>query len=237
MIEEMDERLPPPWHPWEAFPVGLAATAVTFLAFIGVTAAFGGQGGPAVLITAIISQATFVLLTVVWIAVRHPGTVSALGLRSRRPPGDVAIGAWVGAGLHGAALFLILPVLVVLWRVVTGSPPDPIDQGILPVDPAGAELALGLVAVVIAAPIGEEVFFRGFLFGALRARLGFVRAAIISSAVFGLFHIEPLLIAVMFFVGLGLATLYERRGALLAPMAAHAMFNIIGYTLLIMERT
>ena len=216
--------------------MGLAALLASYLALIAVTALFRGQGGVATLLAAVLSQASFAGLTIAWVAVRHPGTVPFLGLRSRRAAGDLAMGAWIGAGLFGAAVFLVLPLIVVVWRFVAGSPPGPIDQGILTGDPAGVELVLGMFAVVIAAPIGEEIFFRGFLFGSLRARLGFGRAAAISAAVFGVFHVVPLLIFVMFFVGLGLATLYERRDSLVAPMAAHAMFNIIGYTLLVMER-
>ncbi|HLF77079.1 MAG TPA: type II CAAX endopeptidase family protein, partial [Dehalococcoidia bacterium] len=37
------------------------------------------------------------------------------------------------------------------------------------------------VSVVVAAPIAEEVFFRGFLFGGLRRRLPFVAAGLISG--------------------------------------------------------
>jgi membrane protease YdiL (CAAX protease family) len=236
-MDQVEQRVVPPWRPWEAAPVGLAALLASYIALIAVTAAFGGQGGVATLVSAILSQAAFVAFTVGWVAVRYPGTVPFLGLRSRRTAADLAMGAWIGAALFLAAVFVVLPLIVVAWRLVTGSPPDPIDQGILTGDPAGLELIMGVLAVVVAAPIGEEVFFRGFLFGALRARLGFPRAAAISGAVFGVFHVEPVLILVMFVVGFGLAALYEWRRSLVAPMAAHAVFNIIGYTLLVMDRT
>jgi membrane protease YdiL (CAAX protease family) len=234
---DLDQRVLPPWRPWEAAPVGLAALLASYLALVGVTALFGGQGGVATLVSAVLSQVAFAGFTIAWVAVRYPGTVPSLGLRSRRAARDLAMGAWIGAGMFAAAVFVVLPVIVVIWRFVAGSPPAPVDQGILTGDPAGVELVLGMFAVVVAAPIGEEIFFRGFLFGSLRARLGFARAAAISAAVFGVFHVVPLLIFVMFFVGFGLALIYERRGSLVAPMAAHAMFNIIGYTLLVMERT
>ena len=35
------------------------------------------------------------------------------------------------------------------------------------------------------------------------------------------------------FVGFGLAYVYERRGSLLANMAAHATFNAIGFALIL----
>ena len=46
-----------------------------------------------------------------------------------------------------------------------------------------------------------------------------------------------LLVPVMFVVGMGLAFLYERRGALTASIAAHAAFNLVGYTLIVLART
>ena len=237
-----DRRLHPPWHPWEALPLGLTITVATFLAAIGIAVAFDGRGGSARIVMALASQVAFAGITIGWVSVRHPGTLPQLGLRSRRASGDLAIGAWVGAGLFGASIFLVVPAIFVVVRLITGSSPGPLDQQILPLDPSLPQLALGMVAVVIGAPVGEELFFRGFLFGSLRGRLGFPRAAVISAAVFGLFHLQPplgaadvVLILVMFFVGLGLATLYHRRGSLVAPMAAHAMFNIIGYTLIVME--
>jgi uncharacterized protein len=94
---------------------------------------------------------------------------------------------------------------------------------------------LGVGSVVIGAPFAEEIFFRGFLFGSLRGRLRFLPAAAISGAVFALFHLQPLLIAVMVFVGIALAYLYDRRGSLAVPIAAHAIFNLIGYTLIVMR--
>jgi membrane protease YdiL (CAAX protease family) len=36
----------------------------------------------------------------------------------------------------------------------------------------------------------------------------------------------------MVFTGFGLSYIYERRGAILAPMAAHVAFNVIGLTLI-----
>jgi membrane protease YdiL (CAAX protease family) len=54
---------------------------------------------------------------------------------------------------------------------------------------------------------------------------------------FAVLHGDPVLILVMVFVGIALAWIYERRGSLLAPIAAHAMFNVIGYTALLVYRT
>lgn len=233
----MDQPVLTPWRPWEAIPVALAALCASIIVAVGLAAAGAGVGGTPLLLSAIAMQASFFGFSLMWVSLRYRQGPAALGLRSARATRDLALGAWVGAGLFAGVLFAILPAIVALWSVIAGSPPDPIEQPILPVEPGTVHVVLGAIAVVIFAPLGEEVFFRGFLYGSLRGRLGFAPAAAISAATFAIFHVSPLLVILMFFVGFALAWLYERRGSLIAPIGAHAMFNVIGYTLLLMERS
>ncbi|MGH2662590.1 MAG: lysostaphin resistance A-like protein [Actinomycetota bacterium] len=233
----MEQRLSPPWHPLEAIPVALAALVTGVLASVILAATLGGVGGTVYLLAAVAFQAGLAAFSILWIAIRHRGWVAALGLRSRRPARDVAVGAWAGAGLFAVVAFLLYPAFVVLIRVLTGGPPDPINQPVLPSDPTPGEVVLGVVAVVLAAPVGEEIFFRGFLYGSLRGRFGFWVSGSVSAVVFAVFHGDAVLAVMMFFVGLALAYLYQRRGSLAAPIAAHAVFNVVGYALIVMERT
>ena len=100
--------------------------------------------------------------------------------------------------------------------------------------------ALTSVYAIVIAPIGEELFFRGVLFRSLRDRHGFWVGAMGSAVGFALIHYIPgsavdaaLLMIVMFFTGLALCFLYERRGTIVAPLAAHMMFNVIGILLIL----
>jgi membrane protease YdiL (CAAX protease family) len=96
-------------------------------------------------------------------------------------------------------------------------------------------IAQGLLVIAVA-PISEEVFFRGFLFGGLRGRMGFWAAALISGAFFGAIHllggsievIPPLAI-----FGVLLAWLYERTGSLGPPILMHALQNAIAFAVTI----
>lgn len=233
----MDQRLRAPWEPWEAVPVVVAALATAVVCSVIFAALLGGPGGSALILTALAFQAALAGFTILWVAIRHRGWVPALGLRSGRAAWDLFVGAVAGVPLFAVAAFVVLPMLELLWRLVTGDAAPAIDQPILPGDPTPGQIVLGVVSVVVGAPVAEEIFFRGFLFGSLRGRFRFLPSAAISGLVFALFHVEPLLIAVMVFVGIGLAYLYDRRGSLAVPIAAHAMFNLIGYTLIVMERT
>jgi uncharacterized protein len=232
----IEERLTPPWQPWEAIPVALGAFMATLVVSIGL-AAFVGVGGIAILISGLAFQLALAGFSALWIAIRHRGWLPALGLHTDRPAADITLGVLGGAALFGAVVFVLLPAFSAVFEGVAGRPPNPINQ--LPFEFDPAIIALGVVVVIGGAPFGEEVFFRGFLYGSLRNRFGYWIAGSITSVVFALFHagVSWLLVPVMFVVGMGLAFLYERRGSLAAPIAAHATFNAVGYTLIVLART
>jgi membrane protease YdiL (CAAX protease family) len=233
----VDERLTPPWRAWEAVPVALAAVAASGVASIVFAAVFGSVGGPALLLTGLSFQFALAAFTILWVAVRHRGWVRALGLRSTRGERDVAVGGFLGAGVYGLIRFVVGPAVIVIWDAITGHPPGPTNQ--FPgVDFGVPEIVLAVVLLVLVAPVGEEVFYRGFLFGGLRGRLGFWGAALISGGLFGLSHVAggAVLVPLLFVFGLTQAFLYERRRSLVAPIAAHAMFNLIGFAVILMHR-
>ncbi|HEV7483231.1 MAG TPA: type II CAAX endopeptidase family protein [Solirubrobacterales bacterium] len=90
-------------------------------------------------------------------------------------------------------------------------------------------LPFQILLIVIAAPICEEVCFRGMLFGGLREKLPMVVAALASAAVFGALHapegitVVPPLIA----FGLVLALLYEKTGSIVPGILLHVLNNSI----------
>lgn len=93
-------------------------------------------------------------------------------------------------------------------------------------------------------PIGEEIFFRGVLQGALAQRWGVAIATAVECLLFGLVHLchhgvarvggavawlplsGALWVAQMTLVALLFATLRQRSGSLYPAMAAHAAFNL-----------
>jgi len=78
---------------------------------------------------------------------------------------------------------------------------------------------------VIAAPLTEELIFRGCLYGIVRQSYGRMAALLVSSALFALIHGHmPSLPGLAVFAA-GLALVYERCGSLWAPILMHAGFN------------
>ena len=87
---------------------------------------------------------------------------------------------------------------------------------------------LTLVGAGLLAPAAEELFFRGFLYTALRQRLGIAAAAAISSLIFAVGHIDALgVVAASFIMGLALALAYEYTRSLWTAIAIHAFNNTL----------
>lgn len=91
---------------------------------------------------------------------------------------------------------------------------------------------MGLVAVTLA-PFVEELIFRGFFFNALRRRLSFAPAALISGILFGAAHGQVAGVAPLAAGGIVLAIVYARSGSLWSSMISHGTFNGITLVLLL----
>jgi membrane protease YdiL (CAAX protease family) len=90
---------------------------------------------------------------------------------------------------------------------------------------------LGAFAVVLA-PVAEEFIFRGMLYPFVK-QLGSPRYALFGiSAIFALIHLDAGTLVPLFVLALALTRLYEKTDNLLAPIAAHALFNAANLVLL-----
>jgi uncharacterized protein len=87
------------------------------------------------------------------------------------------------------------------------------------------------IAVIVVAPVAEEIFFRAFFYRALRTRLRVWSAALIDGIVFGSLHFQgfdaAVFLPVIAVFGVGQCLVYERTGSLFAVIAIHAAFNTI----------
>jgi membrane protease YdiL (CAAX protease family) len=89
---------------------------------------------------------------------------------------------------------------------------------------------------VLAAPLFEEVLFRGLIHGGLRRWTGPAWTAAITAAAFAGFHFEVDALPPLFALGLVLSWLRERTGGLAAPIAAHACYNAVQVSGILMIR-
>jgi membrane protease YdiL (CAAX protease family) len=147
----------------------------------------------------------------------------------------LAIPAWLGATILGLVLTRLLELL--------GNEPEAgiVDIAVARIDPTVLVLALVLVA-----PVAEELFFRGVVLNAWLREYG-TRAAIFgSAALFAVIHAntasaESLIASVatvvpIFGLGVALALIYRGTGSLAAAMATHAGFNAISVSIALLVR-
>ena len=84
------------------------------------------------------------------------------------------------------------------------------------------------VGAIIVAPVAEECFFRGML-QTMLLRVTHLRwlAVLVPAVLFGLAHADQAhVVPALILFGAILGRQYERSGALLGPIALHAMFNL-----------
>ncbi len=103
-----------------------------------------------------------------------------------------------------------------------------------------SQLSLVFLSLVIVPPIVEEILFRGFLYTGMRKKWPLWSAAIITSILFAIVHLQfgsgaPLLwVAAIdtFVLSLVLVYLREKTGSLGAPILLHMLKNGLAFTLL-----
>jgi membrane protease YdiL (CAAX protease family) len=83
-----------------------------------------------------------------------------------------------------------------------------------------------ILAVTIAAPVMEEIVFRGAIFGGLSGTINPLWAALISSLLFSLLHQDGHLI-IYAAIGLFLCWLYRKTGSLYTTIISHAGMNLL----------
>jgi membrane protease YdiL (CAAX protease family) len=150
----------------------------------------------------------------VWRGAATPREALArLGVRSFKPSALLWIVAAFGAYLLFYVLYSQLIVQPHQKDIAAGF-------GAIPVQ---------ILLIVIAAPISEEVCFRGMLFGGLREKLPRLGAALVSGLVFGGLHavtgvsaVPPLIV-----FGLVLALLYEKTGSIVPGILLHMLNNCV----------
>jgi len=129
-------------------------------------------------------------------------------------------------GIRGIAITVVAGVAIV-YGVVTllGLLPfyDRIRLHLTGDDFRPAVLVLCVRGVV--GPIFEELMFRGWILYGFMNRYTPRKAIVLSSLLFGLLHLNPVMIAYAFLIGCLFAWMVKRTGSLNPAIAAHIVAN------------
>jgi membrane protease YdiL (CAAX protease family) len=162
-------------------------------------------------------SSTLLCIPVIWALVRSNGAAHFLRLRVTSAK---SIALW-------CSLVVVFVAASDLISLAFGRPvvPDFMVQAY-----ASAPPLLIVSAIVVAAPLFEEIFFRGFLMSALEARgLPAVANAIISAALWAGIHVQYDFynIVSIFLAGLLLAAARIKTGSVVPCFVMHALNNAI----------
>ncbi|HEV2812481.1 MAG TPA: type II CAAX endopeptidase family protein [Solirubrobacteraceae bacterium] len=223
---------PDAWPAWSG-PVALVAGLIgAFVGGLVVVIAAQGFGAdvssddtpPGVLLGATaVQDIALVAAAIVFARMTGPVWAEHFGFRPTR--------FWRAVGAV-VATYVGFVVLASLWGVLVGTPDDEPLLDDLGVDENAVLLVLGMLTVCVAAPLVEEIFFRGFFYRALRNRTGIAVAAIATGIVFAAVHlfsspaeaIVPLAV-----LGALFCLLYQFTGSLYPCIALHAINNSIAF--------
>ena len=217
-----------PWGFWATAGLGLAvllaSIVLQILSVVPVVAMGEGDIGNLLTDAGYIATALLVsnvgctLIIVALVALRRGATVG--GYLALRWPGWrvlltwVAVAALIVAGLDATTHLLGREVVAEWWMDVYATVKRPLFIGL---------------ATVIAAPLFEEAFFRGFLFSGLsHSKLGATGTIIATAALWALMHVQygAYEIAQIFVLGLLLGIARHRTNSLIVPFVIHAANNL-----------
>jgi membrane protease YdiL (CAAX protease family) len=97
-----------------------------------------------------------------------------------------------------------------------------------------------ILILITIQPIGEEIFFRGFLLDKFTNIFGTKTAIIMNSILFGIAHLSfgniyPAILT--FIIGLILSILVIKTNNLYSAIIAHVLFNVISFSLYILAKS
>jgi membrane protease YdiL (CAAX protease family) len=210
--------------------LGLGVFLMAYLASIGfgktidflISGNLAGEGAPPVALPpawfALLDAATRFLPPLVALGFlfrRGRHAVSRLGLAAR-PDGALVLGT-----------FALLAVIDQILRHTLGASaaPDP-TGGLSDMEAGPWGVILAVASACIAAPVAEEILYRGVLFRSLSNRLRVPAATLLSAAVFAIVHFYTAygLVSVGIF-GASCALCYAATGRLTTAILLHALYN------------
>ena len=119
-----------------------------------------------------------------------------------------------------------------IWIIIAGKIPE-FQEQIAAMREGNSMIGGGslhgvLLSAVIAAPIVEEVIFRGVVFGSFRKVFPAWVSILISAVIFGAYHMNPVAIVYASVMGIIAGIVYEKKRNLLFPIILHMANNFVG---------
>ncbi|MBI4358195.1 MAG: CPBP family intramembrane metalloprotease [Candidatus Omnitrophica bacterium] len=164
----------------------------------------------------------------IWVVTRSGARLwDLMGFHLRRLPWHEV---WWGVRTY----FVILPIFITILatlvylasRLSYEPPPHPLVEILLEEERTSLWLLVySLLAACLIGPVVEEIFFRGFFYPALRKYLGVGWTMALTAVLFAGVHENIFSFLPIFFLGLVLSYLYEKRTNLASCITLHIIHN------------
>ncbi|MBD3296945.1 MAG: CPBP family intramembrane metalloprotease [Candidatus Omnitrophica bacterium] len=97
-------------------------------------------------------------------------------------------------------------------------------------------LWLSTVFAAVFGPVAEEIFFRGFMYPAVKKKAGALVGILLTAGIFAFLHAHIVGFAPILALGVLLAYLYEKTGSLVPSITVHIAHNLAMVVLVFMMR-
>lgn len=156
---------------------------------------------------------------------KYSQSLAALGLSRVSVPRAF----FTAIGAYAAITPIFVGIMVATFFLVRALNYEPPVQPIVEVFMEEKNIGVLWVSTLFAAifgPIAEEIFFRGFMYPALKKKWGMAVSILVTSVIFSLLHTHIVGFLPIMALGILLAYIYEKTGSLLVPVAIHMIHNV-----------
>ena len=122
-------------------------------------------------------------------------------------------------------IFMIMLSMLLALLLPHGLPPQNVAALIATAQTPWEKL-VPIIVTGLLAPVSEELLFRGFIYNSLRFKFTAPISIVLTAAVFGCMHYDPIRVLPLMLGGIWLNILYVKTDSLYVPMAAHSIWNL-----------
>lgn len=223
---------PPPagWTLWDAFKVVMLFLFFGYImvlseAFLSrVVPALKSENIRMILNTSVLDVVA-VILVIYFAVTQYKNRIEALGLSLKNVFKNIFYGL-AGYIALVPVLVLILAATAVVINITKYIPAKQPVVELLLKEKDTAFLAYSSLFAAIAGPFVEELFFRGFLYGALKRYISVFWSMLVTAALFAALHTHVVGFLPIMALGVLLAYLYEKTGTLVSSITVHIAHNL-----------
>jgi len=240
IVERTSSHLQIKWGVWDIFKLAIIFVFLGYLFYMFESSFFSFLSLKEIpsfmplLNTGLIDLVLFGFI-IYFVKVKYKQKIAALGLTFKKAGKNILI-AIASYLAFLPLLFVLLLVLITISAVFNYQPPPQLLFKLFLEEKRLWLLIYSTLVVIALGPLVEEVFFRGFVYNALKRKWGRPSAMVLSSIVFAALHGNLIGFLPIVALGLLLVYMYEKTGSLIPSITIHILHNSLMISFLFLGR-